>query len=453
MQEQEKELFESYEVKSWNLTPRIYKIIGAAAAFHLLAIAFIAQTNLLTKKGCDSPFVSQICQVLDTVYVGSALLGTNSEFVSKDYERNELADAEITYIDATGETPPLKYPEGYFALANPEEFAAMQNADFSIDNSIPGFPTNPTIQNDTNLLNTPQIVPTPNNNAIKGKIPDSPFTFGNNPIASTPPIKRIRIPKPPRVNNTSPGKLPSFEEFTGKNKNNPTLDANANTDTAKEDKTEKVQKSVESEPVAGLEINKKPFEDLGDALIEKIAKKEVDLNKPFTVVLDGTISADGKLDPKKSRFIKFEGDEQMVNVAKDAIEAVGSSGFLGYLKNNGIDRVNFTMVQDDKQIYVLIVSDQKTPEKAATTASGFNTLISGIKILDQNGLKKLDDNSKTLINNSKVSSDGKNFVLNFTIPKQNAQDLINKSLRERAEKKNNPGNNSNTSQNPSAKNG
>ena len=194
--------------------------------------------------------------------------------------------------------------------------------------------------------------------------------------------------------------------------------------------------------MAGVEINRKPFEDLGDALNDKIEKKEIDLSKPFSVVLDGTITNDGKLDAKKSKFIKFDGDEQMVNVAKDAIEAVGNSGFLGYLKNNGIDRVNFTMVQDDKQIYVLIVSDQKTPEKAATTASGFNTLISGIKILDQNGLKKLDDNSKTLVENSKVSSDGKNFVLNFTIPKQNAQDLINKSLKERAEKKNNPSNSS-----------
>ena len=130
MQEQEKELFESYEIQNWNLTPRIYKIIGAAAVFHILTIAFIAQTNLLTKKGCDSPFVSQICQVLDTVYVGSILAGTDTDFVSRDYQKTELADADITFIDATGETPPLEYPEGYFALANPEQFAMMQNYGF-----------------------------------------------------------------------------------------------------------------------------------------------------------------------------------------------------------------------------------------------------------------------------------------------------------------------------------
>ncbi len=125
----------------------------------------------------------------------------------------------------------------------------------------------------------------------------------------------------------------------------------------------------------------------------------------------------------------------MIDVAKDAIEAVGNSGFFGYLKNYGVDKVNFTLVQDDKQIYAIIVSDQKTPEKAGSTASGFNSLLSGIKLLDQNGLKKLDERSKALVNNSKVTSEGKNFVFNFTLPKPVAQDIINKSLKERAEKK------------------
>ena len=286
MQNQEKELFESYEVKSWNLTPRIYKIIGTAAALHLLAVVFVAQTNLLTKKGCDSPFVSQICQVLDAVYVGSSIIGTDSAFVDKDYENNELADADITFIDATGQTPPLEYPEGYFALANPDQFAAMQNTDFNFDpnnpiQGIPGIPTTPNVQNGTDLMNTPQVVPTPNNNAIKGTIPDSPFSFGPNPIAKNPPIRRIRIPKSPKIKNTSPSELPGFDDLTAENKKNPIPGTNANTEVKKPDETGKGQKPLESEAVAGVEINRKPFEDLGDALNDKIEKKEIDLSKPF----------------------------------------------------------------------------------------------------------------------------------------------------------------------------
>lgn len=439
MQEQEKDLFKGYEIKSWNFTPRIYKIIAVSAVFNLLTLLVFAQSNLLTRKGCDSPFVSSICQVLDTVYVGSALLGTDSEFVSKDYENNELADAEITFIDVTGDTPPLRYPEGYFALANPEEFAAMQNSDFMMQNPIDGIPTTPIMPNGTDLMNTPQIVPPTNNNPIAGNIPDSPFGIaGDNPTVTMPQPKRVRIPKPPKMKNSSPNELPKLgaDAATENSDKKPEGDKAA---------TGKTPKAVESETVSEIEINKKPFEDLGDGINDLLAKKQIDLSKNFTVVLDGAIKADGKLDPdpKKSRFIKSEGDEQMVNVAKDAIEAVGNSGFLGYLKNLGVDRVNLTMVQDNEKIYVLIVSDQKSPEKAATTASGFNAMISSIKFADQNGLKTLDDNSKTLVNNSKVSSDGKNFVLNFTIPKQDAQNLIKQSLKQRAEKKiNQPGSNS-----------
>ncbi len=125
----------------------------------------------------------------------------------------------------------------------------------------------------------------------------------------------------------------------------------------------------------------------------------------------------------------------MIEVAKQAIEAVGNSGFLGHLKNNGVDKVNFTIVQNDKEISVIILSDQKTPEKAGTIASGFNTLLAGLIFADKNGFKKLDENSKTLVNNSKVTSEGKKFKLNFVLPKQQAQDLINRSLKDRAEKK------------------
>ena len=436
MREQEKDLFQGYEIKNWNFSPRLYKILGGATIFNILALLVMGQAEIFTTRGCDSPLVGRVCQVIDTLYVGSVLLSTDSEFVSKDYEKTELEDADITYIDVSGQTPPLKYPDGYFAVANPEsEFAAMQNTDFStFPSSIPGIPTNPTMTPGTDLMVTPQVTPTPNKNAVTGTIPSESYSYdGTNPIATTPPLKnrkypRIYPPRMPKMKNTSPSKLPNFEDDL-------TAEKKDKKDKADEKETAKNQPPVESEAVKEVEINKKPFEELGDSLNDKLAKKEVDLNKPFSVILDGTISADGKLDSKKSKFGKSKGDEQMVEVAKQAIAAVGDSGFLGYLKNIGVDKVNFTIVQNDKEISIIILSDQKMPEKAASIASSFNILLSGLVALDKNGIKKLDENSKTLVNNSKVTSEGKNFKLNFVLPKQQAQDLINRSLKERAEKK------------------
>ncbi len=426
MQEQEKELFETYEIKSWQLSPRIYKIIGAAAIFHILTIAFIAQTNLLTKKGCDSPFINQICQVMDTIYVSSLLMGTDTDFVSRDYQKDELADADVTFIDATGETPPLTYPEGYFALANPEEFAMMQNTDFAMNNSTSGFPPNmpnPTFQNSPDLMNMPQVVPTPNNDAIKGTIPDSPIDFGNNPVPA-PSGKSTKAPKRPKMRNTSPTKLPDI--------GGDTIADNVNKEADKEAKKEpqKIQPPVSSEAVAEFKPNKKPLEDFAEEILAKRAdkKKKLDLTKSFKVKMSGVLTEDGKLDPKKSAYVKLkddeQGDQEMVDVAKDAIEAINNSGLFYYLKTLGVDKVDFTLIQDDKQIYAVISSIQKDENKAKTISSGLNNLLSIAKITVK------EDELKTLLNSAKVEPQGKNFILNFNIDKPTAQQMIEKKLQE-----------------------
>lgn len=450
MQEQEKELFSGYEVKTWNFSPRIYKIIAASAVFNLLVVMVFAQTNMLTRKGCDSPLVSSICQVLDAVYVGSALFGTDSEYVSKDYQKTELEDADITYIDVSGQTPPLEYPEGYFALANPEEFAAMQNPDFStvppFDSS--SFSRNSTFPNSADLMGQPQVTPTPNNNAIQGTVPDKPFDFGGGSATTVkrPKTRTTYKPKPykfPKGKSESPGELPKLDgDETAKNE-----DASKGKGKKEEKQPEKVQTPIESESVKEVEINKKVFEDFGVKVSDKVASKEVDLKSAFTLVMEGTITADGKLDDKKSKFIKIDGDKEIINVAKDAIEAVGDSGILGYLKVRGIDKITFKLIQDEKQIYAVISSDQKTPEKANTIASGINGLLSTLIIADANGWKKLDKDSKTLVNGAKITSEGKNFILNFAIPKSDAQEMINRKLQEAQAKKNQP---NSTAQNDNA---
>ena len=122
------DLLYNYELKTWDLNPRIYKILAVSAIANILALVVIAQTNMLTMRGCDSPFVGRVCQVLDTVYVGKVLLGTEREYIDAEYDRIDLGDADITMIDVSNMEAPLSYPEGYFQIANPEQFAAMQAA-------------------------------------------------------------------------------------------------------------------------------------------------------------------------------------------------------------------------------------------------------------------------------------------------------------------------------------
>ena len=421
---QEKEFLQNYEIKNWNLSSRLYKILGISALANILAFAIIGQTDLLTKKGCDSPFVNQICQVLDTVYVGSMLFGTDAEFAIKDYEKTELADADITYIDVSGgDEPPLTYPEGYFALANPEQFAMMENTDFPMmpPPSYNGFPTNPTIENGTNLMNTPQVVPTPNNNAVTGTPPDSPFTFDKNPTIKIPKQPKVKTPKLPKIINNSPKQLPK-------------LDGDKTTADNKDPK----QPDISSDPVTDFRPNKKPLQDFADEILAKRADKQkvqsnLDLTKSFKVKMFGVLTENGELDPKKSGFVKLkdeeQGDQEMVDIAKAAIEAINKSGLFYYLKTLGVDKVDFTLTQDDKQLYAVITSSQKDENKAKTISSGFNNILSIAKLTVK------EEELKTLLNAATVEPQGKNFVLNFKLDKPIAQKLIEQKLQEAEVKK------------------
>jgi hypothetical protein len=405
---QEGDLFYDYEIKNWELTPRIYKILGVAALANILAIAIVSQTSLLTMKGCESPLVGRMCDVLDTVYVSSMLFGTDREWVDAVYDKTELGDSEITFVDVTGETPPLSYPEGYFQIANPEEWAMRQQMlmDPSFNSTFqPGYTPPITSTPGTTLLDTTPIMPQQNPSVVDGNLP----TFnGGNAVARN------------RRRGNRPSTTPAL----------PDVDANADADPTPAGSPGPTPMS--SEAVTGLEINRKPLTDFADQVAIQVETREVDLNQPFMIVLNGVLTKDGKLDRKLSKFdvSKQKGDPKMIDVAKAAIEAVGDSGFLTYLKSLDVEKLTMTLVQDDEKILAVVSSTQTSPERAKSVASGLNSYISIGKIAVKN-----PSDERTLLDGAKVVDDGKNFVLNFTIPKPIAHEMITRKLQEAQAKK------------------
>ena len=419
---QEGELFHNYEIKNWNFTPKLYKILAFSAILNLSVLAFIGQTNLLTMRGCDSPFVGRVCQVLDTVYIGAVLFGTEREYIDAAYEKTDLGDAEITYIDVSGETPPLSYPEGYFQIANPVQFAMRQQqaADpmAGFNSTVPGFPTNPTLGNE--LINTPPITPQLNPNAIQGDAPKSPFSIaGDNPTISR--NRKNRRGGNPIAKNTTPEE----DDIAA-------LNANSNTNTV-----EPAPEVKPTDPISSVTINREPMRIFGKGVAEKLEKKEVDLSKNFKVSAEAALTADGKLDISidkktkrpKSRIITSEGDSAMIKVVTDAIAAIGDSGWLGYLRLEGIENVKFTFSQDDELLLVNITSEQLSPERARLVSSRLTTAISGAFLSDRMGVMKLGDDEKALLRAATATTNGKQVLLNFKLSKPVAQEMINRNIQ------------------------
>src|SRR5687768_14873981 len=192
----EGDLFYDYEIQGWNLSSRIYKILGVSALFNIFALLIFAQTSLLTMKGCDSPLVGRVCQVLDVVYVGSMLFGTDRDYVDAIYDKTDLGDAEITYVDVSGDTPPLSYPEGYFQIANPEQDFSMIGSvdDLAFTSDIPGIPSGIPITKPGggSLFDTTPSYPTPNpGGGVQGKLPGD-FNSSPSPGIARNPLRKNR---------------------------------------------------------------------------------------------------------------------------------------------------------------------------------------------------------------------------------------------------------------------
>ncbi|MFL6373568.1 MAG: hypothetical protein ACJ73D_02765 [Pyrinomonadaceae bacterium] len=400
----EGDLFYHYELPNWKLGPRIYKILGISAVANLLVFFIFTATPILTMKGCDSPLVGNVCQVLDTLYVGSKLFGTDREYVDAVYDKTKIGDSDVTFVDVTGDTPPIDYPEGYFQIANPDEFAAMQamanDPNAAAGGTVPGIPpgvaiTSPSAGND--LFNTRQHVPRANPHAVEGDLPSG---FGGSTVA------------------TNSGK------HGGKKSGTPEASPSPSPTPAQDLTTDAVQ---------GVQINKLPLNDFADLVNSQLEQKKVDLSKNFSVTLNAVIGKDGLLDTSKSRFdaSKDQGDPAMVNTGKEAMQALGMTGFLQYLSRLGIDKAVVTLTQDDNQIAVQILVPAKSPEHAKTMASGMNGII-----LVGKATAKNPSTERTLLDGAQVATDGKNtFVLNFAIPKPAAQAMIAKALQEAQAKK------------------
>jgi hypothetical protein len=426
---EEKELFQDYELKSWELSPRIYKILGMAAALHLFGFIVLGQFNLLGAKACDSPYVGKVCQVLDAAYVSSILLGTDTEFSSRDYDKTDIDEADVTWVDVSDQ---FTYPAGYFSQSNPEPAfdPSMMSVDpttgfpSSSSMNIPGITSSPS----TLDLNSPAIIPTPNPNAVQGSTPESPFIIGggNNPTVSQKfprPARTQKFPSTRTLRNNSPSKLPNLDPTNPNTTADKDKKPNANTTANKENKTPTETPNKEEDKL----FNKKPLEDFGAKYGEAILKNEVDINAPFTIEVIAKLDENGKL-VKPRMITTADSDPKMTLVAKEAILAFGDSQLLRTLYDVGARNVRIVFAQNQDNLQAIIKAETKSENEAKTLQSGLNFAL-------KNLYKPAEgSNEKILLDKAQLGVEGKNFVINFLIPNEEKSPMIKKELEKLQEK-------------------
>lgn len=176
------------------------------------------------------------------------------------------------------------------------------------------------------------------------------------------------------------------------------------------------------------EFNKRPFQDFAASLNNKIDNKEVDLDKPFSVTLEGYLTKEGTFDAKRSKFTKAEGDEKMVAVAKDGIEALSDSRMLYYLSDLEIEQIIVNVVQNETNFLLTFNLKLPTAEKAKVISSGLSAMLAAARI------RVSEETEKVLLNSAIIQPEDKNCLIRFALPKEEAHTLLKNELQKVKEK-------------------
>jgi hypothetical protein len=425
---QEKDIFRGYEVGRWDIGPRIYKIFAAATVLAILPLFAVGQMNLMSTSACESPFVNRVCQVLDTVYTGAKILAKDSGYVEQDYQNAELARKnEILWNEVVEGEPQLEYPIGYFQIANRDEIAALEALNSNDPNAAFLNPTN-------------TIPPAP-----KPVTPPAPRI--NPPVARNRRNRNTRKPVYPKRNkNVVDGEIDMDKVFAGvedDKENKKPEGANTNTETPKTQDPKTVAKNtpekkenpldgktaVTSGNASAVPINRKPLYDLVDLVVKQVDAKEVDLSQQFLVKMSGAIDQNGILVVERSAITESKGDEAMRELAIEAIQKVGVSGFLRYLSAENVKHLEILFGQNESHMIANVYSDLKDTKTARATASALQLAMLLAKRTER------PEDEMLLLNSAKVKAEGNLVRITFNLDKPAAQEMIKARLAEYKAKK------------------
>ncbi len=360
------ELFEKFEVDREARWPMMLRLAGGSIVLHaiMLAVAFYV------------PAVRNALNLASTF--------SDSRTVDKDYKKTSIEDrAQILNL------PKFQYPEGYFQ---------------PVSATLIPDPLAPQI-----IAQAPPVVMTP-------------------PVM-TPKMPRVRTPRPSGIpgipGSVAPSPNPSPAAVDPKD---PAQLAAANKDKTPEQLEAEMNKVASDNKIARPdenEINTRPLKDFLANTNALRTSGKLDLNKTVEVVISAKLDADGHLvDPQVERK---SGDEVMIEVAKDMVAKLNDSNALLFLKKfnqTGLSgkQVRFTIKLDQSDVVAKVESEVESAQRAQEIASGFNALL----VLGK--MNKEGKDEAEIYKNTKVTSNGNQIIVNFTMPRQVAGEMVRKQL-------------------------
>ena len=291
-------------------------------------------------------------------------------YVDKDYRKTSIGE-RATVIDLAHEK--FQYPEGYFAVGMPpEQLAALEAQQAQVIQTYQPPPMQ------VSRYRPPKPQPSPK-------------------------------PSPEASPSPSPGAMNSAEEAAKDKK------------LSDEEKDKQLAQVAEQRGIKRPhEINKRPFTDwLANAAAMK-NKGEINLDGTIEIVIEAEgIDPTGQL--IEPEYTQKTGDPNLGKLADELIKALSASGALDFLGGTG--RLTMHVKLDETNVAATVTTEMSSEGEASKKAEGYNALITTASILKSGG-----EEAATIYKNTKVSSNGKQVVLEFTLPRAEAGAMLKKQL-------------------------
>jgi len=179
------------------------------------------------------------------------------------------------------------------------------------------------------------------------------------------------------------------------------------------------------------DINTRPLKDWLARANALRDKGELDLSSEIEITIAASLNTDCKLtDPN---VIQKTGDTRLIDVAKDMVSAIGDSGMLSFLRDPSkvtdptklscdAMPLQVTIKLDQNSIAAKVETQADSPERAVQMAKGYNTLLA------VGEFAKRGHDEEILYRNTKVTSEGKQILVNFSMPRPTASEILKKQL-------------------------
>lgn len=331
-------------------------------------------------------FVAHALFALSVIYVPAvrdafnvAAMFSGAEYVDQDYKKTVIGE-RAQVIDLADPGARFQYPEGYFAIEQPPNPYLLDPQLAVVDATVVAPP--------------PVIIPKPR---------------------SIPTPKAVTTPTPVAKPTPSPLASPSPSVAT----NAGSAAANSNSQTSETESERSLDKiAAENNIKRPRTINSKPFKDWLAAANKKKTAGQLDLTGPVEMTIEADRKPDGTLD--NVEVTQKTGDERLVEVTKDFVAALSASGVLDFLE--GTDHLMLVVKMNDNDVSVSVSTEMQSEKIATERARGYNAL------LVVGALSKRGHDEEVVYKNTKVSSNGKQIVVSFTMPRKTAGEVLSKQV-------------------------